>query len=1249
MAHIIKKGPIKVPTQPKDFGLQATGLVFKSYDNQIALEFNVTQQDGAPADLLGATLRLLMYVYDEADGTVTKEPVPFITKNLITESFLNGHVKYILPEALKAYSGVVETYVYIEYPDGSTSDNLGFTFRMKRSAIDGLAQDKADYFIEDFKQLLDGVKQEATDAVNEVLAKVDSSTAKMQELEQRIDEQTEIFNNADVYNKAEIEDKLEPFALRTDIDTLEIKKADKTDVNQLATDKADKEWVEATFSTLSSQFTATYATLDALKKALPNGATGDYLVLDENHLYEWINNKWTDIGEYQFNAEAKDYTINTVKLASEAVNKRTIENGAVQMTHADSLLQERIRMIDKQYTNEVNVVKNVEVAVDTLIKVTAVTPPRQSVGTMTINGVQYDQLSDDIVEEDRIKSKFKVWSFKEALGNIDGITWNTQYPNAIRIRTSHPVFASDSQVSANNVYQASESDQTWEFISQNKYDEKQNVDYIASHSLGVLCVNVTKSTLTSAGQEFSLAGVRKYLKSITDFDIYCKSGTDEFRPAYYRPCLTNFLLNSGEKLTYDFPPGTQTNIKGYQQNSTAVFASDRRPIATYMTQIKNNLSFDRNKEIVKLKVVFEDGECRTADCLQIKIDGLEVPFEFEHNRGDQPISGEEFAFYPSGCLRAGSVLVETNVDSTPKIVTAEVYNQPLNKSYEKKVAITYDSPSNILLSINNIKVRINGSKGFGINDLLLDEVSLSLGNFQQISLTDSTTTDTVLEVANVDFLEIGEGVIYKGIEAITQTQLKDISVKNTIKVFSNGKIESERVVLFGDKATKFTDIRFQSKLANTGISSFSDLSLGGNPGTVSNQNFVFTSHDVQYIPNGGADGFVSPKIFSASSGFGGNGYTARIAANNAYTPVSGDYFSVRDIIMSGSSPIKQIEFANMNPVSATLTKHNRRLQKNEVNQRIINLVDNIYSENLYNWRLRLGYATVLMVLAEIEDRVEQDLPAILNMWAEAVNTFMTPQKMWKLYTEGLGIEYQGRNQQMLPEAIAFFEKHGLDEEKERALQMVNDFCRFYVQVEEWSGSDGSVSLGYANFRDNLNAESAALNGFYLKKKITGNLLGDEQAACDRIEAKFLRSIRFENILPYIEGDNLLHQYKLHYALFSSYAFAEHYPNVIPYDTTAHAEGAILPSGKIYEMAYDWQPTRRGQPHTSLYAIYLLLQKNDVSSLQTAQSLLSNIELNSYVTGGIKIPLDEWITNEDSESLNTLIALMVAVKIYYDTK
>ena len=320
MAHIIKKGPIKVPTQPKDFDLQATGLVFKSYDNQIALEFNVMQQDGKPADLLGANLRLLMFIYDEVDGMITKEPIPFITKNLITESFLNGQVVYILPEAMKAYNGMVEAYVYIEYPDGSTSDNLGFTFRMKRSAIDGLAQDKADYFIADFQQLLDGVKQEATDAVNEVLAKVDSSTAKMQELEQRIDEQTEIFNNADVYNKAEIEDKLEPFALRTDIDSLSIEKADKTFVDaQLATMMTQTEfdsWVATLLDGGPSIFFDTY---NQLVTEYPQGAAGVALIreTDPSRIYIWnpIETYWEDFGAYQ-GLEPKDGTITKSKLAS---------------------------------------------------------------------------------------------------------------------------------------------------------------------------------------------------------------------------------------------------------------------------------------------------------------------------------------------------------------------------------------------------------------------------------------------------------------------------------------------------------------------------------------------------------------------------------------------------------------------------------------------------------------------------------------------------------------------------------------------------------------------------------------------------------------------------------------------------------------------------------------------------------------------------------------------------------------------
>ena len=173
--EIVKKGFIKVPTQPKDFDLQATGLVFKSYDKEIALELHIAKQDGKPADLLGANVRLLMNIYEEVDGVVTKDPVPFIASNLITESYLNGVVKYILPDSLKAYNGTVETFVYVDYPDNSSSDNIGFTFRMEKSKIDKIASGKAEYFIQDFKALL-----------AEVNLQVDEFSANVTELQNEV-------------------------------------------------------------------------------------------------------------------------------------------------------------------------------------------------------------------------------------------------------------------------------------------------------------------------------------------------------------------------------------------------------------------------------------------------------------------------------------------------------------------------------------------------------------------------------------------------------------------------------------------------------------------------------------------------------------------------------------------------------------------------------------------------------------------------------------------------------------------------------------------------------------------------------------------------------------------------------------------------------------------------------------------------------------------------------------------------------
>ncbi|EMF0084171.1 BppU family phage baseplate upper protein, partial [Enterococcus hirae] len=79
---------------------------------------------------------------------------------------------------LLAYEGKVDANVYIDFPDGSHTDNLAFTFNIEKSIIDRDVQLNGEYYFKDFQQLLDGIKQETTDAVNEALTNVDSTIEK---------------------------------------------------------------------------------------------------------------------------------------------------------------------------------------------------------------------------------------------------------------------------------------------------------------------------------------------------------------------------------------------------------------------------------------------------------------------------------------------------------------------------------------------------------------------------------------------------------------------------------------------------------------------------------------------------------------------------------------------------------------------------------------------------------------------------------------------------------------------------------------------------------------------------------------------------------------------------------------------------------------------------------------------------------------------------------------------------------------
>lgn len=134
----------------------------------------------------------------------------------------NGLFSYVLPDELLNYSGLMAFEVYIYYVNEDAADSSNrIIYEQRVSAIDRVAGQVELVYIKDMEAAKREITEQATEITENFLREWNAfeagSTAKMQELEQRIDEQTEIFNKADVYNKAEIEDKLEPFVLQTDI------------------------------------------------------------------------------------------------------------------------------------------------------------------------------------------------------------------------------------------------------------------------------------------------------------------------------------------------------------------------------------------------------------------------------------------------------------------------------------------------------------------------------------------------------------------------------------------------------------------------------------------------------------------------------------------------------------------------------------------------------------------------------------------------------------------------------------------------------------------------------------------------------------------------------------------------------------------------------------------------------------------------------------------------------------------------
>ncbi|MEJ4382066.1 BppU family phage baseplate upper protein [Enterococcus faecium] len=351
-----------------------TGFTFKSYDKKAGvLQFEIKNQDGSPTDLIDATVRLFMYIYQGEE----KKEFPIFDNQIITESYMQGVVKYPIPDMLLSYEGKVDANVYIDFPDGSHTDNLAFTFNIEKSVIDDNAQLNGEYYFKDFQQLLDGVKQEATDAVNAALTNVDSTIEKAnqqinefvegatQAIDQTVDEVTEQLQATQTKidtvsqnvtsaqnNLKAVEDKMNQTnqqiaAVLTDVNEF------RTDIDTLKINKADKTFVDAQLAENTSQMLKSYGllfdgtdTLATLQSALTDIAS-KYSSVKFPHkaIFNITNTLYIPAGlTVDFNGavftSTNDIDFDSIVIAGSNVhvkNLKIVEAGHAYLSDADGL------------------------------------------------------------------------------------------------------------------------------------------------------------------------------------------------------------------------------------------------------------------------------------------------------------------------------------------------------------------------------------------------------------------------------------------------------------------------------------------------------------------------------------------------------------------------------------------------------------------------------------------------------------------------------------------------------------------------------------------------------------------------------------------------------------------------------------------------------------------------------------------------------------------------------------------------
>lgn len=190
-----KIGRMKVNTKVKGKHGQDTGFVFYSYDKgSVALEFLFRDQDYQIVDLTNTTFKILLTI--EQDGQEKKFTA--IDSQPIINHPESGVVTYPLPDQLLNYEGEVKGYVYLDFEDGSHSDESAFNFTIVRSKIDSEIEEASEIYIKDFEQVKKEVFELAErekEAIEALRPSLEGSVQQLTEQVQTLGQKVEVNQN----------------------------------------------------------------------------------------------------------------------------------------------------------------------------------------------------------------------------------------------------------------------------------------------------------------------------------------------------------------------------------------------------------------------------------------------------------------------------------------------------------------------------------------------------------------------------------------------------------------------------------------------------------------------------------------------------------------------------------------------------------------------------------------------------------------------------------------------------------------------------------------------------------------------------------------------------------------------------------------------------------------------------------------------------------------------------------------------